>query len=383
MIPYGTQDITEEDIAAVSETLRSDFLTQGPKVREFEAQLATYSGSQHALVCNSATSALHLACLALDLQPGDHLWTSPNSFVASANCGLYCGAEVSFVDIELNHLNICPVALEQKLIKARQANQLPKVLVAVHFAGQPCEMDTLQQLSREYGFRIIEDASHAIGSHYRSFKTGSNHFSDITVFSFHPVKIITSGEGGCALTNDPALDETMRQLQSHGITRDPHKISDPSEPWYYEQQALGFNYRMTDIHATLGLSQLQRVNRYIEQRHLIADLYDEQLQDLPLTLPSRNRDSLSSLHLYPIRLGNTASGISRKELFIRLREDGIGVNVHYIPIHYQPHYQKMGFKKGDYPNAEAYYSRAITIPLHPKLTESQITFVCERLRHHL
>lgn len=384
MIPYGTQDITEEDINEVTETLRSAYLTQGPKVKQFEQQIAEYCSAKHALACNSATSALHLACLALGLQPGDRLWTSPNSFVASANCGLYCGAKVSFVDIELTHFNICPIALEEKLKQAQKADQLPKVLVAVHFAGHPCEMETIHQLSQKYGFRIIEDASHAIGSEYRSFKTGCCKFSDITIFSFHPVKIITAGEGGCALTNDPALAESMRLLHSHGITRDPQKISQTNEPWYYEQQSLGFNYRMTDIHASLGLSQLSRVDDYIEKRHQLADIYDEQLKSLPLTLPHRQAETAySSLHLYPIQLQSSHSKISRKELFIKLREDNIGVNVHYIPIHYQPYYKSMGFKKGDFPNAESYYSGAITIPLHPKLTETQIAFICERLHYHL
>lgn len=383
MIPYGTQDIHEEDIFAVIDTLRSPYLTQGPKVKQFEGAIAGYCGSKHAIACNSATSALHLACLALGLQAGDRLWTSPNSFVASANCGLYCGALVDFIDIELNHFNISPLALEEKLIWARKNNQLPKIVIAVHFAGEPCDMSKIHKLSKEYGFKVIEDASHAIGSTYKGVKTGSCTYSDITVFSFHPVKIITSGEGGCALTNDPILADKMRLLQSHGITRDSEKITDPSEPWFYEQQDLGFNYRMTDIHASLGLSQLKRVDDYIKRRHLLADHYDEQLKNLPLILPKRTQETYSSLHLYPIQICNEQPTTLRKELFIKLREDGIGVNVHYIPIHFQPYYQAMGFSKGDYPNAEKYYSRAITIPLHPKLSENDVSFICDRLKHHL
>lgn len=383
MIPYGTQDIHEEDISSVIDTLRSPYLTQGPKIKQFEDAIAGYGGSRHAIACNSATSALHLACLALGLQTGDRLWTSPNSFVASANCGLYCGALVDFIDIELNHFNISPLALEEKLIWARENNQLPKILVAVHFAGEPCNMSKIHKLSKEYGFKVIEDASHAIGSTYKESKTGSCTYSDITIFSFHPVKIITSGEGGCALTNDPILADKMRLLQSHGITRDSEKITAPSEPWFYEQQDLGFNYRMTDIHASIGLSQLKRVDDYIKRRHFLADHYDEQLKSLPLILPKRTQETHSSLHLYPIQICNEQPTALRKELFIKLQEDGIGVNVHYIPIHYQPYYQAMGFSKGDYPNAEKYYSRTITIPLHPKLSENDVSFICDRLKHHL
>ena len=336
MILYGTQDITEEDIAAVTETLRSAYLTQGPKTKEFETALATYCGAQNAITTNSATSALHIACLALGLSDGDLLWTTPNSFVASANCARYCGANVDFVDIELTHFNICPNALAEKLAIADKNNQLPKILVVVDYAGEPCAMQEIHQLAKRYDINIIEDASHAIGSSYNGIKTGAGKYSDITVFSFHPVKIITSGEGGCALTNDPALAKKMRMLMSHGITRDPKFAEEGKGLWFYEQQMLGFNYRMTDIHATLGLSQLQRLDGYVKKRHTIADYYDKALSDLPLILPKRREQSYSSLHLYPIQIRDDAL-LDRLELFNCLWEDEIGVNVHYIPIHLQPY----------------------------------------------
>lgn len=383
MIPYGTQDITNEDIEAVTRTLKSAYLTQGPTVTIFEDALATYCGANHAVATNSATSALHVACLALELGPGDILWTTPNSFVASANCGLYCGASVDFVDIELKHFNICPHALKDKLLQARKTNQLPKVLVVVDFAGQPCRMKEIRQLAREFNFSIIEDASHAIGSSYLGHKTGSCYFSDITIFSFHPVKIITSGEGGCALTNNSELAEKMRLLMSHGITRDPSSLTKKEGPWYYEQQLLGFNYRMTDIHAALGESQLQRIDRYVAKRHHIADQYGDRLSDLPLVLPTREKTSYSALHLYPIQIKPNKNDLSRKELFAKLRDDGIGVNVHYIPIHLQPYYQALGFTEGTFPNAETYYSRTLTIPLHPKLAQKHIDYICDKISRYL
>ncbi|WP_415900052.1 UDP-4-amino-4,6-dideoxy-N-acetyl-beta-L-altrosamine transaminase [Neptuniibacter sp. QD48_11] len=382
MIPYGTQDITQEDIEAVTKTLKSAFLTQGPKVSEFESSIANYCGSSHAIATNSATSALHIACLALGLSKGDHLWTSPNSFVASANCGLYCGASVDFVDIELTHFNLCPDALRQKLIEAEKLNQLPKILVVVDFAGEPCNMATISNLAKQYNIKVIEDASHAIGSRYQNIRTGSGEYSDITIFSFHPVKIITSGEGGCAVTNDQTLAKRMRSLMSHGITRDSQLLKNNDGPWYYEQQDLGFNYRMTDIHAALGLEQLKRIDQYIKTRHAIADHYEELLSDLPIQLPSRRKTSLSSLHLYPIQLQDDTP-IDRLTLFNQLREDGIGVNVHYIPIHLQPYYKNLGFAKGDYPNAEKYYERAITIPLHPKLSQTEIAYISDSLHKYL
>jgi UDP-4-amino-4,6-dideoxy-N-acetyl-beta-L-altrosamine transaminase len=384
MIPYGTQSITEEDISAVIETLRSPYLTQGPKVEQFEDALATYSGAQYASCTNSATSALHIACLALGLTNNDWLWTSPNSFVASANCGLYCGANIDFVDIELTHFNICPNKLEEKLIKAKRNNQLPKIVVVVHFAGQPCDMQRISSLAKKYDFKIIEDASHAIGSSYSKIKTGSCHYSDITVFSFHPVKIITSAEGGCALTNCPNINQQLKSLRSHGITRDPHLMQTEMEgDWYYEQQELGFNYRMIDLQAALGLSQLARIENYIAKRHDLACIYDERLKNLPLSLPARNIESHSALHLYPIQLNLNAISIGRKQVFDALRERGIGVNVHYIPIHLQPYYKKMGFSLGDFPNAEKYYSRALTIPLHPKLHEGDIDYIVDILSQTL
>jgi len=382
MIPYGTQDITQEDIDAVTDTLKSPYLTQGPKGTEFEAALAHYCGATHAVATNSATSALHIACLALDLSPGDYLWTSPNSFVASANCGLYCGAQVDFVDIELSHYNLCPNALEQKLIQAKKLNKLPKVLVVVDFAGEPCDMEAIHQLAKAYNISIIEDASHAIGSRYKGNKTGSGQYSDITIFSFHPVKIITSGEGGCALTNRSDLADKMRMLMSHGITRDADCLTQNDGPWYYQQQTLGFNYRMTDIHAALGLSQLKRIDGFLTKRHAIADRYQTLLSDLPIQLPQRVKHSYSSLHLYPIQLNDKAT-MSRLELFKKLREEGIGVNVHYIPIHLQPYYQNLGFAKGDYPKAEKYYSGALTIPLHPKLSDANIEYISDTLHKHL
>lgn len=384
MIPYGTQSITEDDISAVVETLRSPYLTQGPKIEQFEDALATYSGAQYASCTNSATSALHIACLALGLTENDWLWTTPNSFVASANCGLYCGANIDFVDIELSHFNICPDKLEQKLIQAEQNNQLPKIVVVVHFAGQPCDMLRISSLARKYNFKVIEDASHAIGSSYNSIKTGSGYYSDITIFSFHPVKIITSAEGGCALTNCPKINQQLKSLRSHGITRDPNLMQSEAEgSWVYEQQELGFNYRMTDLQAALGLSQLARIDNYIAKRHDLACVYDEDLKDLPLSLPARNIESRSALHLYPIQLELNAISLSRKQVFDALRERGIGVNVHYIPIHLQPFYKKMGFSLGDFPNAESYYRQAITIPLHPKMTADQQGYICHSLEEIL
>ncbi|WP_415886896.1 UDP-4-amino-4,6-dideoxy-N-acetyl-beta-L-altrosamine transaminase [Neptuniibacter sp. QD37_6] len=384
MIPYGTQSITEEDISAVVETLRSSYLTQGPKVTQFETALAEYCGAKYAACTNSATSALHISCLALGLTQGDWLWTSPNSFVASANCGLYCGAKVDFVDIEPTHLNICPDKLEQKLIAAERNGCLPKVIVVVHFAGQPCEMKTIAKLAKQYNFKVIEDASHAIGSSYNNNKTGNGHYSDITVFSFHPVKIITSAEGGCALTNCSKIDNKLKSLRSHGITRDLDLMkSDPEGNWVYEQQELGFNYRMTDLQAALGLSQLSRLDDYITQRHHLANVYDERLKELPVKLPARSTDSYSALHLYPIQLDLDSISLSRAQVFNVLREHDVGVNVHYIPIHLQPFYKKLGFTAGDFPNAEKYYSRALTIPLHPKLQQSDIDYIIYTLKRSL
>jgi len=372
MIPYGRQEITRADIEAVVAVLRSDFLTQGPMVPRFEQAVAAYCGAAHAVAVNSATSALHIACLALGLGPGDRLWTSPITFVASANCGLYCGAQVDFVDIDPRSYNISVAALEQKLIAAERDGTLPKVLVAVHLCGQPCEMAAIQALSQRYGFRIIEDASHAIGGKYKGEPIGNCRYSDITVFSFHPVKIITTAEGGMALTNDAALAERMELLRSHGITRDPALMThEPDGPWYYQQVDLGFNYRMTDLQAALGVSQLERLDRYVQRRHELAQRYNQLLQPLPLTPPWQHPDSYSGLHLYVIRLQLDSGARSHRQVFERLRALGIGVNLHYIPVHTQPYYRQLGFTHGDFPEAERYYAEAISLPLYATMTEQQ------------
>lgn len=369
MIPYGRQDITPEDIAAVEAVLRSDFLTQGPAVPGFEQALAAYCGAARGVAMNSATSALHVACLALGLGPGDRLWTSPNTFVASANCGLYCGAEVDFVDTDPATYNMSVAALEARLVAAAAEGRLPKVVIPVHFAGQSCEMRAIHALGQQYGFRIIEDASHAVGATYLGEPVGNCRYSDITIFSFHPVKIITTAEGGMAMTNDPALAERMERLRSHGITRDPAAMAWDSEgPWYYQQVELGYNYRITDLQAALGRSQLARLDDYVARRHAIAARYDAALAGLPLTTPWQHPDSRSALHLYPIRLHDAAR---RREVFEALRAAGIGVNVHYIPVHTQPHYHRLGFRPGDFPEAERYYAGAISLPMFPTLTPAQ------------
>jgi UDP-4-amino-4,6-dideoxy-N-acetyl-beta-L-altrosamine transaminase len=376
MIPYGRQEILQADIDAVTEVLRSDFLTQGPAVPRFEQLVASQVGAKHALAMNSATSALHAACLALELGPGDSLWTTPITFVASANCGLYCGAKVDFVDIDPKTYNLCPRALEVKLKQARRQGNVPKVLVAVHLCGQPCDMAAIQALGQAYGFKIIEDASHAIGAKYKDEWVGNCLFSDITVFSFHPVKIITTAEGGMALTNSDVLAHKMSLLRSHGITRDAQHMEHASHgPWYYEQVDLGFNYRMTDLQAALGSSQLQRLGHYIDKRHEIAARYDELLKSFPVTIPWQHPDSFSSLHLYVIRLHLDKIQKTHVKVFESLRQQGIGVNLHYIPVHTQPYYLRMGFKTGDFPESEKYYSEAISLPLYPALSISQQTEV--------
>ncbi|MGD9710317.1 MAG: UDP-4-amino-4,6-dideoxy-N-acetyl-beta-L-altrosamine transaminase [Halothiobacillaceae bacterium] len=385
MIPYGRQEITQADIDTVVEVLRSDFLTQGPMVPRFEKSVADYCGAQHAVAVNSATSALHIACLALGLGPGDRLWTSPITFVASANCGLYCGAEVDFVDIDPRTYNLCPKALERKLVEAEQQGRLPKIVVPVHLCGQPCDMQAIHALSQRFGFRIIEDASHAIGGKYRGEPIGNGRYSDITIFSFHPVKIITTAEGGVALTNDAELAERMALLRSHGITRDPAQMTHaPDGPWYYQQIDLGFNYRMTELQAALGVSQMQRLDDYVSRRHALARRYDEQLADLPVTLPWQHPDSYSGLHLYVIRLKLDQIDRTHREVFEALREQSIGVNLHYIPVHTQPYYQRMGFKAGDFPEAERYYADAISLPMYPAMTTAQqdqvITALSKALR---
>ncbi len=370
MIPYGRQDITQDDIDAVVAVLHSDFLTQGPAVPRFERSVATHVGAKHALAVNSATSALHIACLALGLGHGDWLWTSPITFVASANCGLYCGAQVDFVDIDPRTYNMCPQALEDKLAVAQKAGKLPKVLVAVHLCGQPCNMAAIYALSQKYGFKIIEDASHAIGGKYRGESIGNCRYSDITVFSFHPVKIITTAEGGMALTNDDALAAKMALLRSHGITRDMAQMTHaPDGPWYYQQIDLGFNYRMTELQAALGVSQMQRLDVYVARRHELARRYEHLLAKLPVTTPWQHHDSYSGLHLYVIRLQLEKIKKTHHQVFEELREQGIGVNLHYIPVHTQPYYQRMGFKYGDFVQAEQYYAEAISLPMFQTLSD--------------
>lgn len=380
MIPYGRQDITQTDIDTVLEVLKSDFLTQGPMVPCFEQTVAQHVGACHALAVNSATSALHIACLALGLGPGDHLWTTPITFVASANCGLYCGARVDFVDIDPRSYNLCPKALECKLEQAEREGKLPKVVVAVHLCGQSCDMQAIHALAQRFGVNIIEDASHAIGGKYKGEFVGNCRYSDITVFSFHPVKIITSAEGGMALTNNSALAERMGLLRSHGITRDENLMTHKADgPWYYQQIDLGFNYRMTELQAALGVSQMERLDQYVARRHQLAEGYNELLAGLPVTIPWQHPDSYSGLHLYVIRLQLANLQKSHRQVFESLREKGIGVNLHYIPVHTQPYFQCMGFRCGDFPQAESYYREAISLPMFPTMSEEQQDIVVAAL----
>lgn len=381
MIPYGRQEVTQADIDAVVAVLKSVNLTQGPAIETFEQSVLRHTGAEHAFAVSNATAALHIACLSLDLGPGDSLWTTPNTFVASANCALYCGAQVDFVDIDPHTYNLCPEKLEAKLIQAQKVNRLPKIVVPVHLTGQPCDMAAIHALGQKYGFKIIEDASHAIGAQYKGEPIGNGRYSDITVFSFHPVKIITTGEGGMALTNDDKLATRLGLLRSHGITREPALMSRSIDgPWYYEQVALGYNYRMTDIQAALGVSQMTRLNDYIQRRHEIAQRYNELLANLPLTLPAQNQDNYSAFHLYVVRLQLACIRASHRQVFEALRAKKIMVNLHYIPVHTQPHYQKMGFKPGDFPEAEQYYREAISIPMHVNLTAAEQSFVVGALR---
>lgn len=381
MIPYGRQEITQTDIDAVVGVLQSDFLTQGPMVPLFEKRVAQHVGASHALALNSATSALHIACLALGLGPGDRLWTTPITFVASANCALYCGAEVDFVDIDPRTYNLCPQALALRLELAERDGTLPKVLVPVHLSGQPCDMQAIHALSKRYGFKIIEDASHAIGGKYQGKFIGDCRYSDITVFSFHPVKIITTAEGGMALTNDAELANRLALLRSHGITRDPSQMTrEPDGPWYYQQIELGFNYRMTELQAALGVSQMERLDSYVARRHQLARRYDDLLCHLPIITPWQHPDSYSGLHLYVIRLQLDKIQKTHLEVFEALREQGIGVNIHYIPVHTQPHYERMGFKANDFPKALAYYREAISIPMFQTMTDEQQDAVIAAIR---
>lgn len=370
-IPYGRQSISDDDIAAVVDVLKSDFLTQGPEVPKFERAIADYCGAAHGVAVNSATSALHIACLALDLGPGDIAWTTPNTFVASANCALYCGARVDFVDIDPVTLNMSPKALEEKLKAAKADGKLPKVVIPVHFSGLPCDMARIGALAGEYGFRVIEDASHAIGASDGNRKVGSCQHSDITVFSFHPVKIITTAEGGLATTQSDELAKRMQDLRSHGITRDAARMVNPDEgPWYYEQLDLGFNYRMTEMQAALGTSQMARLDEWVARRHQIADAYDRKLAHLPLILPVRDAGSLSGLHLYVVQVDGSKTDLSRRHVFEALRAAEIGVNVHYIPVHTQPYYQQNGMAGVSFPAAETYYSRCISLPMFATLSEA-------------
>lgn len=373
-IPYGRQDISEDDIRAVVQVLQSDFLTQGQVVPNFEESVANYCGATFGVATSSATSALHLACLALDVGPGDIVWTSPNSFVASANCALYCGAKVDFVDIDPITYNMSVLSLHEKLLEAKKINKLPKVVIPVHFAGQSCEMSQIALLSKEFGFRIIEDASHALGGRYQDAKVGSSVYSDITVFSFHPVKMITTGEGGMATTNNPEYAKKMKLLRSHGIIQsDQNKIFDlPNEIWRYRQIDLGFNYRMTDIQAALGLSQLRRLDDFVLSRNSIARQYDVGLMNLPLSTPKILRGIVSSFHLYVIRIHEDFSRVGRNEAFKELHLAGVHVNLHYIPIYLQPFYLELGFKRGYCIEAEKYFRRAITLPIFYRLTEKDV-----------
>lgn len=372
MIPYGRQDISESDIDAVVSVLRSDFLTQGPVVPRFEQALCERLGVRHAVAVNSATSALHVACLALGLGPGEVLWTVPNTFVASANCGRYCGAEVDFVDIDPRTWNMSVPALSDKLRAASRAKRLPNVLVPVHFAGQPTEQEAIWELAREFGVKVVEDASHSVGASRNGEPVGSCKWSDVTVFSFHPVKIITSGEGGVATTNDSSLFERMEMLRTHGITRDaPRFVGSSAGSWYYEQQLLGFNYRMTDLQAALGLAQLGRIDQFLARRNYLAERYDGALAPLPLLRPTVQPGNRSAYHLYVVRLRDGEGVAGHRRVMDQMRAAGIGVNVHYTPVHLQPYYARLGFRRGMYPESEAHGSEAMTLPLFPRLTDAE------------
>lgn len=378
MIPYGRQSISAADVQAVVDVLQSDFLTQGPVVPAFEQALAGLTGARHSVAVNSATSALHVACLALGLGPGDFLWTVPNTFLASANCARYCGAEVGFVDIDPGTWNMSAPALAQRLAEAERERRLPKIVVPVAFGGQSCDMRSIKSLADRYGFAVIEDASHAVGATYAGRPVGCGEFADITIFSFHPVKIVTSAEGGIATTQDDRLASRMQLFRSHGMTRDPALMEGESEGgWYYEQIELGYNYRMTELQAALGLSQLERLHQFVERRHQLATRYAALLDGLPLDMQHCLNDAHSALHLFPVRLHDTRR---RRDVFDALRAAGIGVNVHYIPVHLQPYYRRLGFARGDFPVAEAYYAGAITLPMYPDLTEAMQDHVVDALK---
>jgi UDP-4-amino-4,6-dideoxy-N-acetyl-beta-L-altrosamine transaminase len=383
-IPYGRQDINQADIDAVIEVLRSDFLTQGPVLPAFEAKVSAYCGAKHAKAVNSATSALHIACLSLGVGKGDLVWTSPITFVASANCALYCGATVDFVDIDPITYNLSVDRLCEKLELAEKAGRLPKVVIPVHMCGQPCNMAGIHELSQRYGFRVIEDASHAIGGTYKGVPIGSCNFSDITVFSFHPVKIITTAEGGMVLTNNDEIASKIDLFRSHGITRDATRMTQaPDGPWYYQQIELGYNYRMTELQAALGVSQMERLAAYVDRRHELAKRYDKLLADLPVGTPWQHPDSYSGMHLYVIRLQLNKISKTHLEVYENLRLNGIGVNLHYIPVHMQPFYMQLGFKQGDFPQSESYYQEAISLPMFATLSYAQQDKVLLALREVL
>jgi len=381
VIPYGRQSISAADIQAVVETLQSDFLTQGPAVPRFEAKFAAMCGAPHAVAMNSATSALHLACVALGLGPGDVLWTSPNTFVASANCARYCGADVDFVDVEPGTGNLDVAALARKL---EGAPRKPKIVVPVAFAGLPCDLKAIHALSRRHGFKVVEDASHAVGARHDGAPCGDGRWSDVSVFSFHPVKIITTGEGGLATTRDAALAETLRELRSHGITREPARMTGPPPgAWYYEQRSLGWNFRMTDLQAALGASQLDRLPAFLARRRALVQRYDARLRELPLLLPERRSHADSAWHLYVVRLDPARTPRRRDEVFAALRAAGVGVNVHYIPVHTQPYYRALGFAAGQFPEAERHYAQALSLPLYADLTDAQQDTVIDTLARTL
>lgn len=379
MINYGKQNINEEDIEAVINVLKSDFLTQGPIIEQFEQKVAEYCGAKYAVAVSNATAALHIACLSAGLKKDEIVWTSPNTFVASANCALYCGGKVDFVDINEFTYNMDVTLLEEKL---KNAEIKPKIVIPVHFAGQSCEMEKIHELSKKYGFKIIEDASHAIGAEYKKVKVGSCKYSDMTVFSFHPVKIITTGEGGMVLTNDEELYEKLKLYRSHGVTRNKLLMKNNSdEPWYYEQIDLGFNYRMTDIQAVLGISQMNRLNLFVEKRRALAENYNNLLKNIDITLPFQHFETKSSWHLYVIKID--FKKINKVKLFEKMKSKDINLNLHYIPVHLQPFYHELGFKKGDFPNSEKYYQNVITLPLFFDLTEKQQEYIVKSLREVL
>ena len=379
MIPYGKQSISQQDIDAVVDVLNSDFLTQGPQVPKFEHVVASYCESKFAIAVNSATSALHIACLSLGVGQDDIVWTSPISFVASSNCALYCGATIDFVDIDLNTGNMCPETLADKLAKAEKQGTLPKVIIPVHLAGQSCDMEAIYALSKQYDFKIIEDASHAIGADYKNTKIGSCKYSNITVFSFHPVKIVTSAEGGVAVTNDPTLARKMQLFRSHGVTNQASEMTEQSHgPWYYQQVALGFNYRMTELQAALGISQFDQLDKFVARRNLLAKLYLTKLDSNSIEHLTQTFDCYSAYHLFVIKLKPHLCD-KHKEIFESLRSSGIFCQLHYIPIHLQPFYQNLGFKHGDFPNAESYYRCALSLPLFPGLTETEVEHICQTL----